>query len=128
MARETISTVIDSELLKELKRRRGLSSMSRLVEHYIKAGIDAEMSAFVSPNLKGAKVAHSATRNPKSKIWYLDSSIVYPSKDSPEGDLPYTCFHGLELKGHADEVKPSKHWFDPTRCEFCRYVLRDFSG
>ncbi len=127
MARETISTVIDSELLKELKRRRGLSSMSRLVEHYIKAGIDAEMSAFVPPPLRDARVTHSATRGPKTKIWHLDSSLVFPREDSPGGPAPYSVFHDLELKGRASEVKQGRHWLS-SKCGFCAIVLRDFSG
>ncbi len=126
--KKALNTTLDEDVIAKIRKRKGLRSMSSAVQSLLERALLGQDASFLPPPLRDCQVTHSATRNSASKVWFLDSSQVIPKDDAPGGSMPYSVLHDRQLKGRADEVKPSKHWFDPTRCEFCRYVLRDFSG
>ncbi len=128
MAKKIASLSFDADFLEGIDKKRGLISRSAYVQHLLEKAMLDQDASFLAPPLKDAKVKHTATRAPKTKIWYLEQSSVFPRDDSPSGPMPHNVIHDRQLKGRADEVRQGVHWLNPTRCEFCRYILQDFSG
>ncbi len=124
--KKALNVTVDEDVLAEVKKRKGLRSMSSAVQHFLEKALRDQDLTFIPPSLKSARVSHLAGRNPETKVEYLEGSVVRPAQDAPDGPAPYTIYHDREFGGRADKSTPGNHWFDPSRCGNCRILLKDF--
>ncbi len=114
------------KLLEEIEEKRGLISRSAYVEDLLKKALRGQDATFVPPPLRDAKISHLASRNPETRVEYLEGSVVRPAQDAVGGPAPYTIYSDREFRGRADESTPGSHWFNPRSCHNCRILLEDF--
>jgi hypothetical protein len=116
-----LSASVDSRIMDEIERRRGLVPRSAYVERLLRIGLSSNVDL---GELAGAKVVHvfAVGRRGKEKFHtILESSMVYPVGGAPFGWPHLNVDLGLAV------VKDGMHTLkdDPARCDGCRRLVEE---
>ncbi|MEE9174317.1 MAG: hypothetical protein V3U30_05010 [Thermoplasmata archaeon] len=97
-----------------------------LDDHYSR-GNRGIVSSTLPPPMQDCQIQHLASRNPKTHVWYVSGSVVYPKGDAVGGSAPWSVTHMNTAEFRSgEEILQGVHGLDLDGCAPCRLAVQDF--